>query len=57
MGAEPMRVLIADDEPLARDRLRALLAEQAVATRAPLVAAATGEGAAVVPLVHAHLGA
>ena len=29
MGAEPMRVLIADDEPLARDRLRALLAEQA----------------------------
>ena len=28
MGAEPMRVLIADDEPLARERLRALLAAQ-----------------------------
>ena len=26
MGTEPMRVLIADDEPLARQRLRALLA-------------------------------
>ena len=28
MGAEPMRVLIADDEPLARERLRAMLAAQ-----------------------------
>lgn len=28
MGTEPMRVLIADDEPLARQRLRALLAAQ-----------------------------
>ena len=27
MGLEPMRVLIADDEPLARDRLRAMLGE------------------------------
>ena len=28
MGAEPMRVLIADDEPLARERLRAMLIAQ-----------------------------
>lgn len=28
MGAEPMRVLIADDEPLARERLRAMLLAQ-----------------------------
>ena len=28
MGVEPMRVLIADDEPLARERLRAMLAAQ-----------------------------
>ena len=28
MSAEPMRVLIADDEPLARERLRGLLAEE-----------------------------
>ena len=28
MGSGPLRVLIADDEPLARERLRALLAEQ-----------------------------
>ena len=28
MGAEPMRVLIADDEPLARERLRAMLEAQ-----------------------------
>ena len=28
MGAKPMRVLIADDEPLARERLRAMLAGQ-----------------------------
>ena len=28
MGLEPMRVLIADDEPLARERLRAMLAAQ-----------------------------
>ena len=27
MGAEPMRVLIADDEPLARERLRAMIGE------------------------------
>jgi two-component system LytT family response regulator len=48
--ADPLRALVADDEPLARRRLRALLAQEPDFT----VVAESGNGPETVEAVHAH---